>query len=81
MRTKRHHSEGVLVAKSKIVTHTACGKRGYTTRKVAAQFAARSRKASGEPIEPYHCTSCHLFHLGHPPGWRFAQHKRQTQAS
>jgi hypothetical protein len=82
MRTRRHHSEGALVAKSKIVPLTPCGKAGYTNRKIAAQAAAKVRRETGEPVEPYHCDEgCHCLHIGHPPGWAFEQHKRQARAS
>lgn len=61
---------------TKIIPNTACGKRGYTCRKVAAAMAARARSESGEPIEPYRCEhGCHCFHIGHPPGWKVAQAK------
>lgn len=83
MRTRRFHdADGSIITKSKIVTETACGKRGYTSRKIAAAMAARVRRETGEPMQVYHCTDvCHAFHIGHPPGWAFEQHKRQAQAS
>lgn len=83
MRTRRHHhSDGTLAAKSKVIPHTPCGKAGYTTRKIAAAAAARVRRETGEPVEVYHCDEgCHAFHIGHPPGWHFEQHKQQAQAS
>ncbi len=70
-----------MVAKSKVVPHTPCGKAGYTSRKIAASAAARVRRETGEPVEHYHCGACHLAHVGHPPGWVYEQHKREAQAS
>lgn len=79
MRTRRHHSEGALVAKSKTIPLTGCGKAGYTSRKIAAAQAAKVRRETGEPVEVYHCgEGCHCFHLGHPSGWSYQQHKARA---
>lgn len=67
--------DGVVLGTTKVLKQTACGKRGYTSRKVAAAMAARARRESGEPIEWYRCSDCHLAHIGHPVGWKVAQAK------
>lgn len=57
--------------RTRVLTRTACGKNGYTTKKLAKQVAAMQRKDSGEPIFAYRCPhGCHVWHIGHPPGWR-----------
>lgn len=70
------------VARVKVTSRTSCpcGKRAYSSRKVAAAKAIEMSKLSGEPIEAYHCVrGGHCFHIGHPPGWRRAQ--REAMAS
>lgn len=74
MRSRRiRTSDGVIVGRTKVLKRTPCGKNGYTSRKLALAAAAAARRATGEPIDAYKCTRCHLHHIGHPPGWRAAQ--------
>lgn len=47
-----------------------CGKRIYTSRKVAAFVAAQKARELSQPIQAFHCDACHGHHIGHPPGWR-----------
>lgn len=81
MRSRKHPDEEGRISRSKTVANTGCGKRGYTSRKVAAQVAARQRKQSGELIEYYRCKRCHVFHIGHPRGWRALEAERARWAS
>lgn len=71
MRAPTRTSESGKVHRLRVIPTTACGKQGYVTRKLAATAAAVERKRSGEPIFAYRCVrGCHLFHIGHPPGWK-----------
>jgi hypothetical protein len=72
------HATGSVYGTTKTIRDTPCGKQGYTSRKVALERAAIARRETGEPIQAYKCTSCHLHHIGHPPGWRAQQ---QSEAS
>ncbi len=73
MRSRRvRDGDGVVRGRTKIITQTACGKQGYTSRKVAKNRAAIARHETGEPIHAYKCVACHLHHIGHPLGWRAA---------
>lgn len=45
-----------------------CGKRAYSSRKVALHAAAMARQIAGENIHAYKCEPCHCWHIGHPPG-------------
>lgn len=69
MRPVTHVDQTGYVHRSKTITHTPCGKQGYTSRKLAATAAAISRRASGQNIRPYRCDGCHCWHIGHPPWW------------
>jgi hypothetical protein len=42
------------------------GKARYSNRWRAFLAAWRRSQASGETIEPYHCSYCHKWHIGHP---------------
>lgn len=67
---------GRVFGTSKVIRDApcTCGKQGYTSRKVALEYAAIARRDYGEPIHAYRCTrGGHCWHLGHPPGWR-SQH-------
>lgn len=62
------------VRRVKVIYRTACGKYGYTSRKLAAAYAKAAQRSTGELIEPYRCPhGCHVWHIGHPPGTRRAQ--------
>lgn len=69
------------VSRTKILERTPCGKQGYTSRKLAATKAKRSSKETGERIEAYRCERCHVWHIGHPPGYSVERYRRQVQAS
>lgn len=45
-----------------------CGKRAYSSRKLALHAAAMARKIAGENVHVYKCGPCHCWHIGHPPG-------------
>lgn len=47
-----------------------CGKQTYSSKKLAKAVAKAQSRATGEPIEAFHCFRAHGYHLGHPPGWR-----------
>lgn len=55
------------VTRSKVRHGSPCGKRVFSSRKVARAEAIAQSKISGEDIEHYHCYPCHGFHLGHHP--------------
>lgn len=72
---------GTVHGTSKVVYNPpcGCGKFGYTGRKVALHAAAIARRDTGEPIDAYRCVKrgSHVWHIGHPPGWR----QQQAEAS
>lgn len=64
----RFDAETGRVTRLRVVPDSACGKKIYTTRKIALQVAAIARKERGENVHAYHCFPCHGWHIGHPPG-------------
>lgn len=70
MRPVTHiHPDTGLVIRSKVARATACGKQGYSSRKLAKSTAKIQAKATGEDLQAYHCPrGCHCWHIGHPPG-------------
>lgn len=72
MRPVTHvHPDTGLVVRSKVIGGTACGKQGYSSRKLAKSTAAIQSRNTGETLTAYHCTrGCHCWHIGHPPGTR-----------
>jgi hypothetical protein len=47
-------------------TRCRCGKRTYSSKKVAKADAARRTRETGEVLQAFHCFSAHGWHLGHP---------------
>lgn len=48
-------------------TRCRCGKRAYSSKKMAKAKAIERSKVSGEHIEAYHCYIGHCYHVGHAP--------------
>lgn len=48
-------------------TRCRCGKRAYSSKKIAKAKAAERSTSAGEVIEAYHCYVGHCHHVGHPP--------------
>ena len=69
MRPVTHTDEHGTVHRSDTIAWTPCGKRGYTSRKLAATVAASARRRTGDDIRHYRCDDCHCFHVGHRPWW------------
>lgn len=59
----------VRAERSNVVPTTPCGKRGYSSKKIAKAKAITSSRVSGEAIEAYRCwrKGCHCWHIGHRP--------------
>lgn len=44
--------------------HGCSGKKGLPTFAEAQKRAKRMRERIDEPLQPYHCRSCHQYHVG-----------------
>lgn len=62
------HDSG-LITRSKVVKITACGKQGYSSKKMAKASAVHSARMTGDDIRAYKCDGCHCWHIGHTPWW------------
>lgn len=63
----RYNPETGEVTRTKVAPHSPCGKRLFSSMKLAKAEAKRQSRLSGEDIEAYHCYPCHGAHLGHRP--------------
>lgn len=72
MKTRRFTNDAGKVLRTSVMPWTACGKFGYTSRKLAKAVAAEQTRLTGTYIEAYHCKrGCHSYHIGHP--WKTRQ--------